>query len=144
MLHFLADISYDSWNGHIGSYILLSFGPESAAKLHRSLAQLRSTPRAKAFELEPSTLGDFFARQVWPQDEDSDSDELTDFFEEVGDSDDPVRVPERLLAELLEMGEENDELKISRLPLYQQGTLECSVYLPDMFNGRDFLLTRVY
>lgn len=136
MLHFLADISCDSWNAYVGSRILLSFGPESAARLRRSLAQLRSTPRATAFELEPASLGDFSVRQVLPPGKNGDLDELTDFFEEVGDSDDPVRVPDHLLAELLDLGEENDELKISRLPLFQQGVLECSVYLPNMFGGR--------
>lgn len=140
MLHFLATISDDSWNGHVGSLILLTFGPESVAKLQRSLEQLRHTPRAKAFELDPASLGDFSVRQVWPDGEDSDSDELTDFFEAADESDDPMLVPLDLLEELLELAEVDTELKISRLPLFQHGSLECAVYLEDTFDGRAFLL----
>lgn len=140
MRHFLANINNDSWAGHVGSYILLSFGPVSAAKIQESLAQLRATPKAKAFDLEPSDLVDFTARQIFPQGEDSDLDEVTDLFDEVQDSDNPMLVPARLVEEILELREENDELKISRLPLFQHGSLECAVYLPNRFDGRPFLL----
>jgi hypothetical protein len=140
MLHFLANINHDSRTGHVGSYTLLSFGPVSAAKIQESLTQLQATPRTKAFDLEPADLVDFSARQIFPQGEASDPDEVTDLFDDAQASDDPVLVPKRLVEELLELAEEHDELKICRLPLFQQGTLECSVYLPNLFDGRPFLL----
>ena len=140
MLHFLANINNDSWTGHVGSYILLSFGPESAARIQQSLTELCATARTKGFDLEPSELVDFTARQIFPQGEDSDLDEVTELFDRAQESDDPVLVPERLVEEVLELAEENDELKISRLPLFRHGSLECSVYLPNRFDGRPFLL----
>lgn len=140
MQHFLANINDDSWASHVGSYVLLSFGPESAAKIQEGLTQLQATPRTKAFDLEPAELVDFSARQIFPQGEDSDLNEVTELFERAQESDDPVRVPERLVDELLELAETDDELQISRLPLLQAGSLECSVYLPHMFDGRPFLL----
>lgn len=140
MLHFLANISNDSWAGHVGSYILLSFGPESAARIQQSLTELCATARTKGFDLEPSELVDFTARQIFPTGEDSDLDEVTELFDHAQESDDPVLVPERLLEEVLALAQEHDELKISRLPLLRHGSLECSVYLPNRFDGRPFLL----
>jgi len=140
MLHFLANIDHDSWTGHVGSLILLSFGAGSAAQIQQRLTQLRATPHVKAFELEQADLVDFSVCQIFPQGEDSDLDEVTELFERARESDDPVLVPERLAEEILALGEDDDELKISRLPLFQPGTLECSVYLPSRFDGRPFRL----
>lgn len=37
--------------------------------------------------------------------------------------------------------DEYDELTVVGLPIFQRGTVEVNVYLPDRFDGRDFLVT---
>lgn len=136
--HFLCNINDDSWLGHVGTFILLSFGPTSRARLQQYYQELRATPH-NALDLDPAKLGDFTVRQVLPPTERA-SVRLVQFCEDVRGGDDPLPVPQELLRSVLRRADADEELRISRLPIYQQGSLELIIYLTDMFKGRGFLV----
>lgn len=135
-VHFLGNINHDNWAGHVGTMLLLSFGPESRQQLRAQYDTLTGLPILKGVELDSSELIDFRVRQVLICSQASD--ELDELREQAKDADNPVPVPGHLLAELLALAERQDELLINHLPLYRPGRLEVSVGLSDMFQGRSF------
>lgn len=135
-VHFLGNINHDNWAGYVGTMLLLSFGPESRKQLRAQYDTLNGLPILKGVELDSSELIDFTVRQVLIST--TASDELDGLSEQAKEADNPVPVPAHLLAELLALSEQQDELLINHLPLYRPGRLEVSVGLSDMFQGRSF------
>lgn len=137
-LHFLGNINHDNWAGHVGTMLLLSFGPESRMQLAAQYDTLSGLRGVNSLELDSSELIDFSVRQVLIDAQASD--ELDGLSEKAKESDNPVPVPAHLLPELLALTAQQDELLIHHLPLFRQGTLEVSVGLADMFQGRSFAI----
>jgi hypothetical protein len=137
--HFLGNINEADWLDSVRTFILFSFGPVSRAYLRQYLRELRATPH-KAFDLNAEDLRDFTVRPV-DMDELLNTDKLEDFFEAIRASKSPLPVPAEYLGQVLTLcGETTQELEIGRLPIYPQGTLGLSVYLPGLFDERHFLV----
>lgn len=134
--HFLCNINHDNWAGYVGTLLLVSFGPQSRAYLQQAYQELQATDH-ELLGLNETKLVDFSVRQVLPHNAKA---KLEAFCEQVRESDNPLLVPQDVLASVLRRAEADDDLRISSLPIYQQGSLELMVYLTTMFNGRAFLV----
>jgi hypothetical protein len=140
-VHLLGHINDDNWLGYVGSLILISLGPISRAYLPYFLTQLRNTPGVTSLALDAQRLRDLYVRQVPYPDGLISAEEAAELFcEHVRESDNAVFVPLEVLRRLLLVTDEFDELQIGSCTVFPQGTLELGVCLPDLFNGRSFLV----
>lgn len=134
--HFLCNINDDNWAGYVGTLLLVTLGPQSRAYLQQAYRELQATSH-ESLGLNETKLVDFSVRQVLPQNAKA---KLEAFCERVRESDDPLLVPQDVLASVLRRAQVDADLRISSLPIYQQGSLELMVYLASMFSGRAFLV----
>jgi hypothetical protein len=134
--HFLCNINDDNWAGYVGSLLLVSLGPVSQAYLQTAYQELRASDH-NALDLNTAKLPDFSVRQVFYHGAKA---RLEEFCEAVRESDNPLPVPQELYDNVRRRASWGGDVSISRLPIYQQGSLELVIYLPDMFKGRGFLV----
>lgn len=136
--HFLGHINNESWLGQVGTFILVSFGPMSRAAIQQHYTQLRGQPQVEALDLDTERLIDFGVWQVTV--DGMASPDVEALAELARESDNPVLTANSILKDVLLLTDEYDQIQVGRLALYQQGSLEVSVYLPDVLDGRNFLV----
>lgn len=136
--HFLGNISNDSWVGHIGTQMMLSFGPESIRKLTLHHQRLCGIEGVLHQSIDVDTLPDFCIRQVRIAGDMMATDEVEELGERAAENDDPVVVRPNLCRDLLLLVDEYDELIVSQLAIHRHGGITFDVRLDEEFNGRSF------
>lgn len=137
-MYFLGHINNESWLSQVGTTILIHVGPQARAAIQEQYRQLQQQPAQDSVNLSPEALGDFWIVQVLPMPDAMATAEVEALCEQAGAADNPVPVRDALLKDVLLLTDEYDEIKVSRLTLFQQGSVELSVYLADVLDGRDF------
>jgi hypothetical protein len=139
-MYFLGHINNESWLSQVGSTILIHVGPQARAALQARYRELQQQPGIDSVNVSTAALGDFWIVQVLPMPDAMATAEVEALCEQASEADNPVPVKDSLLKDVLLLTDEYDEIKVSRLTLFQQGSVELSVYLPDVLNGRSFLV----
>jgi hypothetical protein len=139
-MYFLGHSNNESWLSQVGSTILIHVGPQARAAVQEHYRKLRQEPQVESVNLSPKALGDFWIVQVLPMPDATATAEVAALCELASEADNPVPVKDSLLKDVLLLTDEYDEIQVSQLTLFQQGSVELSVYLADVLDGRSFLV----
>lgn len=126
-MYLLGHINNESWLSQVGTTILIHVGPQARAAIQEQYRQLQQQPGQDSVNLSPEALGDFWIVQVLPMPDAMATAEVEALCEQASEADNPVPVKDALLKDVLLLTDEYDEIKVSRLTLFQQGSVELSV-----------------
>ena len=139
-MYFLGHINNESWLSQSGSTILIHIGPQARAALQEHYRKLRQEPGVESLNLTKEALGDFWVVQVLPMPDAMATAEVAALCEQASEADNPVPVQDSILKDVLLLTDEYDDIKVAKLSLFQQGSVELKVSVPCLFKGRSFLV----
>lgn len=139
-MYFLGHINNKRWLSAVGSTILLHAGPLSQAALQAQLQQLRQGQPAESVNLTKDCLKDFWVMQVLRMPDAMATAEVAALAAAATQARNPVPVKDSLLKDVFLLTDEYDDLKITRLALFKDGSLQVSVSLPSILKGTSFHL----
>lgn len=139
--HFLCAIADKAWQKSPGSFILVSLGGVARAVFQQQHELLKAQPGAAALNLAGRELTDFSVRQVTLDMMDVLSGGVVTRLSKTATKEPhPVAIPGEHMKYVLTLTDEYDELRATRLALLPDGTLEVSVAVEQVHNGRSFVV----